>query len=132
MTGADIMPTILGLIGTDIPDGVEGSDYSELLKGNDGDRPKSALFTQPKRKGVRTNKYLLTISYGDKDNYSAPTLYDLENDPYQMNNISFDSISEAELLLLRQELGLRLKISGDPWYKMRLYDSFIIYPEEEK
>ena len=130
MTGADIMPTLLGLIDVDIPRGVEGSDYSTLLKGEDGERPRSALFTQPKRKGVRTAKYLLTISYGDKDNYSAPELYDLENDPYQMSSIPFDSIPEEELTLLREELGLRLKISGDPWYKMKLYHDFIIYPIE--
>ncbi len=130
MTGADIMPTLLGLAKLEIPRGVEGSDYSELLKSNEGERPKSALFTQPARKGVRTHKYMFAISYGDKENYSDPVLYDIEKDPYQVNNLSFDSIPSEDLNELRSELGLRLTISKDPWYKMKLYSDFIIYPEE--
>ncbi|MBR2461114.1 MAG: sulfatase [Clostridia bacterium] len=131
ITGADIMPTLLGLAGIAAPNELEGSDYSNILRTGEGDRPISALFTQPKRKGIRTHRYLLTISFGDDKSYSAPTLFDLESDPYQMNNLPFSAIPEEELLTLRTELGTRLALSDDPWFKKRLYPDFIIYPTKK-
>ncbi|MBQ9116561.1 MAG: sulfatase [Clostridia bacterium] len=128
LTGADIMPTLLGLVGITAPNGLDGKDYSNILSEEIGDRPVSALFTQPKRKGVRTHKYLLTLSYGNETEYASPTLFDIDADPFQMNNLPFDSIPESELLRLRRELGYWLAQSNDPWYKKRLYPDFIIYP----
>lgn len=125
--GADIMPTLLGLIDTEIPQAVEGSDYSQVLRTGEGDRPRSVLFTQPKRKGIRTDKYLMTISYKDERSFGAPELYDLEKDPYQQNILDFSEISEDQLLFLRKELGCKLRLSNDPWYKNKLYSDFIIY-----
>ena len=130
LTGVDIMPTLLGFADIEKPDGMEGNDYSSLLETGEGNRPKSAFFVQVKKKGVRTDKYLLTISYGDEKIYKEPTLFDLKKDPYQMLNLPFGSINEEDLLFLRKELGRYLYISSDPWYKKRLYSDFIIYPEK--
>ncbi len=126
--GTDIMPTLLGLMGINAPSGVSGNDYSPILLGSSEERPVSAFFVQPSRKGVRTNRYLMTISKGDDSQYSSPSLFDLECDPYQMHKLEFDSIPKDELMLLRTELGRHLALSNDPWYKKRLYSDFIIYP----
>ena len=124
----DMMPTILGLANVDIPKDLVGKDYSQVLVTSEGERPSSILFTQPKRKGVRTSKYLFTVSYKTDTEYGETMLFDIENDPYQMNNLSLDKIPDAELNALRADLGSRLKESNDPWYKKRLYSDFIIYP----
>ena len=126
--GTDIMPTLLGLMEIDSPEGIAGNDYSSVLLGNCDDRPASAFFVQPSRKGVRTERYLMTISKGEEGQYSNPTLFDLDSDPYQMKNLEFDSIPSEDLLHLRKELGRHLAISRDPWYKEKLYSDFIIYP----
>ena len=128
LDGADIMPTLLSLCNVGIPDCVEGIDRSAVLKGEETELPPSALFTQPERKGVRTKDYLMVISSGD-EGYTDPVLYDLKADPYQKNNLSFDSIPEGELRFLRSELGRHLMRSNDPWYQKRLYGDFIIYPQ---
>lgn len=126
--GCDIMPTVLGLMDISSPKNVEGIDYSNLLVKGEGDRAKSVLFTQMKRKGVRTKKYLMTIGYGDEEKFADPLLFDLESDPYQMEPLSFDAIGKDTLRELCAELGKHLKRSSDPWYKRRLYSDFIIYP----
>ena len=131
MTGADMMPTLLRLADLPLPDGMEGRDYSEILLGGEGERPRSALFVQQKRKGVRTDRYLLTVSYGDEKNYRDPLLFDLERDPYEMLPLPFAAIPEEDLLFLRRELGAWLAASFDPWYERRLYADFILYPEAE-
>ena len=126
--GCDIMPTVLNLMGIKQPESLDGRDFSSILHSGVGDRPESVLFTQVKRKGVRTKKYLMTISYGDEERYCDPLLFSLADDPYQLKPIPFESIGEEELQFLRRELGMHLARSSDPWYKRRLYSDFIIYP----
>ena len=127
ITAVDMMPTILGLAGVSPPDGIDGKDYSGSVISGIGERPASALFTQQKRKGVRTADYLLAVSYKDENEYGATMLFDIRNDPYQLNNLGFDEIPESDLEFLRSELGRLLCESNDPWYKRRLYSDFIIY-----
>ena len=124
----DMMPTILSLTDTKIPTGVAGEDYSALLVSGEGARPSSVPFIQMKRKGVRTAKYLFAVSYGDENAYGETVLYDIENDPYQKNNLRVTDIPESDFKHLREALGTWLKRSNDPWYKKRLYDGFIVYP----
>ncbi len=128
LTGTDIMPTVLSLMNIQSPDGVEGTDYSTLLKTGEGERPQTALFTQIKRKGVRSEKYLLTLTFGTPENYTDAEVFDLVNDPYQLHPMAPDQIPAEDLEFLRRELGRHLKLSDDPWYKKHLYSDFILYP----
>ncbi|MBQ8371337.1 MAG: sulfatase [Clostridia bacterium] len=128
ITAPDIMPTVLSLADVKCPDGIEGEDYSRLLMNGEGERPRSALFVQQKRKGVRTSKYLMTVTYKNEEDFGEPMLFDLQADPYQTEPLPFDAIPSEDMLLLRSELGYWLARSSDPWYKRRLYSDFIIYP----
>ena len=128
LMGTDIMPTLLGLMGLPIPQGISGNDYSAVLLGKSEERPASALFTQPSRKGVRTERYLMTLSYKDEEGYKDLSVFDLAADPYQKAPLSPNAIPDEDMLTLRRELGKHLMLSHDPWYKKRLYSDFIIYP----
>ena len=90
----------------------------------------SAPFIQMKRKGVRTERYLFTVSYKSDAEYGETMLFDIKSDPYQMHNIMLTAIPEEDLSVLCRELGTWLKRSNDPWYKKKLYGDLIIYPED--
>ena len=126
----DIMPTLLGLSGIDIDESFSGENYSDLLISGNGTRPISAPFIQMKRKGVRTERYLFTVSYKSDAEYGETMLFDIKSDPYQMHNIMLTAIPEEDLSVLCRELGTWLKRSNDPWYKKKLYGDLIIYPED--
>jgi arylsulfatase A-like enzyme len=92
----DIMPTLLALSGVEIPDTVEGADFSAILRGNRQPGDNAALITCPspfgqwKRKkhggreyrGVRTRRYTYV-----RDLNGPWLLYDNQRDPYQLNNL---------------------------------------------
>ena len=91
----DIMPTLLGLCGVEIPDTVEGKDFSGIVRdvGKAGDN--AALISCPspfgqwKRsdggreyRGIRTRRYTYV-----RDLNGPWLLYDNREDPYQQNNL---------------------------------------------
>jgi arylsulfatase A-like enzyme len=92
----DIMPTLLALSGIDIPDTVEGADFSAILTGRKKPGDNVALITCPspfgqwKRKkhggreyrGVRTRRHTYV-----RDLNGPWLLYDNQRDPYQLNNL---------------------------------------------
>ena len=91
----DIMPTLLGLSGIDIPDTVEGTDFSDIVTGKAKPKDNAVLiscqspFGQWTRKrggkeyrGVRTKRYTYV-----RDLHGPWLLYDNEKDPYQLDNL---------------------------------------------
>ena len=91
----DIMPTLLGLSGIEIPGTVEGTDFSEVLTGAEKPGDDAALISCPspfgqwKRvnggreyRGVRTRRYTYV-----RDLNGPWLLYDNERDPYQLDNL---------------------------------------------
>ena len=100
----DIMPTLLGLCGVEIPESVEGLDYSTYLRGGENPGEDAALlscvspFGQFTRemggrefRGVRTKRHTYVRSL------DGPwLLYDNEMDPYQLENLC-DKPAHAEL-----------------------------------
>lgn len=129
LSAVDMMPTILGLSDINVPNDAAGKDYSKLLTEDTGNRPQSVLFTQPKRKGVRTDKYLFTVSYKNEKEWGETMLFDTQSDPYQMSNLRLSDIPKSDMQMLCRELGKWLKKSNDPWFKKKLYDDLIIYPQ---
>ncbi len=125
----DIMPTLLGLCGIDIPDTVEGTDFSPYLKGEATDFDVDAVIleciqpfgefakiktgTYPKQfsggreyRGIRTKQYTYVA-----DLNGAWLLYDNETDPYQKANLienpNYRDVAEKLDLLLRKKLNER-------------------------
>ncbi len=132
----DIMPTLLGLCGIDIPDTVEGKDYSKLLYDTDDTIDNAALIMCPvpfhqwnyrnggkEYRGIRTSRYTYV-----RDREGPWLLYDNQLDPYQMDNL----VNKADYAVLQQKLENilteKLKsthdkfLSGDQYMKQWDYE----------
>ncbi|QGY44489.1 sulfatase-like hydrolase/transferase [Maribellus comscasis] len=91
----DILPTLLGLSGIEIPETVEGKDYSKIISGEEKPESESVLIQCPvpfhqwnyarggrEYRGVRTERFTYV-----RDLNGPWLLYDNVLDPYQMNNL---------------------------------------------
>ncbi|MEX2512805.1 MAG: sulfatase [Cyclobacteriaceae bacterium] len=91
----DLLPTLLGLSGIDIPESVEGRDFSAALQGGEDLDNEAALILLPvpfhewkfmnggrEYRGIRTRKYTYV-----RDLIGPWLLYDNEQDPYQKHNL---------------------------------------------
>jgi arylsulfatase A-like enzyme len=91
----DILPTLLGLSGIEIPETVEGADYSKIISGKEKPASESVLIQCPvpfhqwnysrggrEFRGVRTDRFTYV-----RDLNGPWLLYDNVLDPYQMNNL---------------------------------------------
>ena len=115
----DLMPTLLNLMGVgQVPDSVQGTDYSDILLGREGTRPTSALYlnVMPENpaggsRGVRTHRHTYVVTRTGED--EEIILHDNVADPYQLQNIAGDHPDlEAEL---EDEMNSWLEKTGDPW-----------------
>ncbi len=108
----DLFPTLCGLAGIEIPQGVQGVDISQALRG--GALPQREFvasewhtewgYTVSPGRMIRTPqyKYVRYIENGDTE------LYDLENDPLEKINLSdkpeYTAVRQKMELLLRRQL----------------------------
>ena len=109
----DIMPTLLGLCGIEVPQTVEGADRAALLRGEAEDGDTAALITCPspfgqwtrqqggqEYRGVRTARYTYTRSL------QGPwLLYDNQRDPFQLDNLC----NRPQYADVQKELDTQLK-----------------------
>lgn len=117
----DIMPSLLSLMGQEggMPDDVEGNDYSKALRGQECQRPDSALYlfgdpAQSERgnRGLRTHDYTFAVQRWEGAE-EALYLFDNRSDPYQLRNIAAsrsDIVNE-----LQGKLAKWLTQTDDPW-----------------
>lgn len=118
----DIMPTLLDLCGTRIPDGVEGNNLAPLLREETREEPRAALLMNPcpfsvgdprspdqipdfqgmrmEYRGVRTHRYTYVRTI-DK----PWLLYDNREDPYQLHN----RIGDPEYAKLAEALEVKMR-----------------------
>ncbi len=94
LNSPDIMPTLLGLTGLRIPDGVEGTDHSRICQGGAEPRESAAFLQFPasygeaRSEGIGEYRGLRTERYTYVRSRSGPwLLYDNQTDPYQMHNL---------------------------------------------
>ena len=91
----DIMPTLLGLCGIDIPDTVEGSDFTEFLLGKEKPKDDIALIAcyspfgeWTRAHGGKEYRGVRTLRHTYVRDLDGPwLLYDNQEDPYQLNNL---------------------------------------------
>ncbi len=123
----DIMPSMLGLLGlgSRIPETAEGVNYSQGIATGDYSKcpkPKSALYLNMSRKGVRTDRYNYVVHKDGKAD-----VVDIVKDPYQLKKLPPNAIPAADLKMLKKELGIRLALAGDQWAKERKFPAAITY-----
>ena len=106
----DIAPTFLEVAGINKPPNMQGISFAGLLKGkNIPWRDKvfyeyywEAAFPQtPTIFAIRTERYKYIYNHGVWD---INELYDLQNDPYEMNNLIRDTSLRRQGLALKKEL----------------------------
>ena len=110
----DIMPTLLGLSRIDVPETVEGNDFSGYLLGKGEPEIEAALIMCPvpfhqwsrerggkEYRGIRTRRYTYV-----KDLQGPWLLYDNQEDPYQINNL----VSDPEYSQLMEKLDTLLQV----------------------
>ena len=113
----DINATILNIAGVNIPENHDGNSIIPLLSSNYTDWKKD-IFVQISEsqvaRAIRTKKWKYCIEDHESDpwndphslNYTEKNLYDLESDPYELNNLvgikEFNKISEDLSIKLRK------------------------------
>ena len=95
------MPTLCRLVGVAPPEGVDGSDLSPVIDGS-VEAVRNSLFTtySTTQRAVRNQRWKL-IRYPAL-HYTQ--LFDLKNDPYELNNLAEDSTYHEQQARLWREL----------------------------
>ncbi len=114
----DVYPTLAGLAGIEAPAGLDGLDYSPMLRGQSSRPPRDYAFLQmmyayvpwPGWRALRTRRY----------SYAATVkgpwlLFDLAKDPYQMNNLVADPQSRPLVEEMDKRLAAVMVETGDSW-----------------
>lgn len=131
LTNADIAPTLLEFAGADVPDTMQGESFKTGLLDTATETGHEAIYYRywlhmahhfvPAHYGIRTDTHKLAFFYGlpldATGSMPAPTqpyfeLYDLANDPLEMNNVygledyaGIQAELKTQLLELKKELG---------------------------
>ena len=144
-THVDFAPTLLSLCGVEAPADMQGADLSPVILGAAQEGPDSAFFqifgpfdggaVDAGWRGVRTQRYMYA-RYED-----APwVLYDLENDPYELENLAQDPAAESIRADLDAKLAAWMERTGDSWAlnwtekvedRGRLYRHQVFYTVED-
>ncbi len=135
LNAPDVMPTLLRLMGVEIPDTVEGRDLSHAALGLEGPEPTSAFignicpFGQPfpEWRGLRTktHTYVRTLE-------GPWLLYDNAADPYQLSNLVDEPAHEEVQERLDDELDDWLSALGDDFGPREVYWERFGYEVDER
>ena len=117
----DHAATFLELAGAPVPEDIQGDSYLPLLKGEHPKDWRTSLYYHyyefpaehmvKRHYGVRTDRYKLMHFYNDIDVWE---LYDLQNDPMEMNNIYNKPGTEEITKQLMDELHKLQRQYNDP------------------
>ena len=103
---SDIYRTLCDLIGLEAPASVEGSSLVPAMRGDDKIRDVMYFAYTHLMRGVRDSRFKL-IEYVNEDARHTH-LFDLDEDPHELNNLAADPAHAETLARLRKEL-LRLR-----------------------
>ncbi len=115
----DAVQTLLGLCGVESPARMHGFDYSGHLRGEGGATPefshlmihtKTELDENGPWRGLRSSKW----KYARHEDRPW-VLYDLENDPYEMNNLVGDRSQAKQMARFDGVIAAHMAATGDRW-----------------
>ena len=117
----DMAPTLLEIAGISVPSDMQGRSFTQLFdKEYSQDWRKSVYYhyyeyphgwhKTKRHNGVRTDRYKLIHFYNDIDDWE---LYDLEEDPYEVNNLYQDPDYQSLTDSLKSELARLIDFYGD-------------------
>jgi len=120
ISNIDFAPTLLDLAGISTEEKMQGKSFVPILEGNTPENWNQAMYyhyyefpfwhhVQP-HYGIRTQKYTLAHFYYNIDVWE---LYDLENDPTQINNIYHDPQNASIISNLKEQLKELMKLSDN-------------------
>ncbi len=128
LSTVDIMPTILAMMGLEIPREVEGMDLSRCALGKSGPQPEAAFLQNTgacaawqnghEWRALRDKRYTYAVYRRDK----AELLFDNSTDPYQMKNLAAGPEHKSTLERFRRMLKTRMESLNDTfevctWYR---------------
>jgi arylsulfatase A-like enzyme len=118
LSWVDVAPTLIELAGGDAPEEMDGRSFSTLLDGNSTTHRREIFYQYhdqtfaPEHYGLRTDNYKIAhyTSFKGRKNFKPMwELFDLKNDPEEMNNL----IDNPEYKDIAEELKLRLEKYGE-------------------
>ena len=106
----DIYPTLCGLTGLPIPDEVEGKSLAKVIHGKQA-KVRDHLFTayMDDQRTIRDDRWKLF--YRSKEDRAA--LYDLKNDPLELNDLAAKPENKDRIAKLKVELAKAQQLYGD-------------------
>jgi arylsulfatase A-like enzyme len=119
----DLPPTLLDAAGIDVPTEMQGRSILPLLRGS-ADWPEE-VFVQISEsqvgRAVRTQRWKYGVTAPDKNGSKDPSseryveeyLYDLQADPYELNNLVGRASHEEVAAVMRQRLLRRMVDAGE-------------------
>ena len=103
----DVMPTLLDMLGLEDPKGNQGMSLMPVMKGGEG---RDVIYMQGMRnKTIRSQKAMYSIYDNGEE-----ILFDLENDPHQLHNLSGAPKAANLLGKMRKRLLLKTIEARDP------------------
>jgi arylsulfatase A-like enzyme len=130
----DLPPTLLDACGLAVPDTMEGRSILPLLRGAKAEWPEE-VFVQISEDGVgravRTHRWKYCVmapvearnNIGGAHTYVETYLYDLESDPYEIQNLIHFESHQNVRDVLRQRLLRRMEQAGESIPEVRLAES---------
>ncbi len=114
----DVYPTLAGLAGLKAPAGVDGADFSPLLRGETTKPPRDYVYLEmqyayvpwPGWRALRTRQYMYARTK-DKPWF----LFDLQNDPWEKRNLVDDPESRTRVQEFDERLTSVMRETGDSW-----------------
>ncbi len=110
LTTPDILPSLLGLTNSDIPNEIEGENLAELIQNPDPNIDRAALvmnvapfganYKDEPYRGIRTKQYTYAVTPKEPSMF-----YDNIKDPYQQNNL----LGKPEFVAIQKDLDAKLK-----------------------
>jgi uncharacterized sulfatase len=124
----DIAPTVLDIAGVNIPDGFMGKSLVKLMS-NTEQEWENEIYTQISEshlgRSIRTERWKYAVSSpedshikAEADEYFEAFLYDLDNDPYEQNNLVNAVEYESERKKLSEILVKHMNRAGEKNFRI--------------